>query len=652
MRVLRSGFIVTALFWAMRVQAWGEPENDPQLEMKVALSVADTVFSSNRGYYDDPFNLVISCATPESFILYTIDGSLPSTDNGEAGKKDEPVILRLEGTTIVRAMALRDGMVPSDIDTHTYLFRDDILTQGRPDWAPKKVDFGMDTEIVGDTRSAEKLRDSFLKAPSVSLVMENQDLFGGKGIYTNPLESGKGWEKPVSLEWISPNGGKDFNSTCGIRIQGTGSRDTSSKKNFRLKFSSRFGPKKLKEKVFLDSEVCEFDSLVLRNPTHDSWLAVNPDWRKNARYVNDRWASETQRRMGHPSPHQRWVHLYLNGFYWGIYSLSERPDESFMASYFGGKKSDYDVLNANQLRNGSRDNFDRARDLIRIQGCETREAYEEIQKLVDLDALIDYFLYNVYSGNIDWPHKNYWIGGKRGGDPKFRYLNWDAEIGFFEHWKSMRNPKALNSLTLNPLRSNTMLMDLHGAAFFYHRLKRTPDFRVKMADRIRRHTQAGGVLSPEEVGTHYRDLLDEIEPLLLLESARWGDSRREMPFSPLSAEWKKNTSESSWLFREFFPKRSKMLIEHFREDGGYPKLDPPSARIEKAGIVFILNPNTEGVVYYTVDGSDPREEWSGRKRGSVYQNPLEVTGETLVNARIYRDGEWSALEQTPNVLQE
>jgi hypothetical protein len=68
--------------------------------------------------------------------------------------------------------------------------------------------------------------------------------------------------------------------------------------------------------------------------------------------------------------------------------------------------------------------------------------------------------------------------------------------------------------------------------------------------------------------------------------------------------------------------------------------------------VFILNPNTEGVVYYTVDGSDPREEWSGRTRGSVYRNPFAVAGETLVSARIYRDGEWSALEQTPNVLQE
>ncbi|MCP4455458.1 MAG: lamin tail domain-containing protein, partial [Planctomycetes bacterium] len=37
--------------------------------------VADTRFSLDRGFFDQPFELVISTVTPEAFILYTTDGS-------------------------------------------------------------------------------------------------------------------------------------------------------------------------------------------------------------------------------------------------------------------------------------------------------------------------------------------------------------------------------------------------------------------------------------------------------------------------------------------------------------------------------------------------------------------------------------------------
>ena len=38
------------------------------------------------------------------------------------------------------------------------------------------------------------------------------------------------------------------------------------------------------------------------------------------------------------------MHLYLNGIYWGIYSVHERPDQHFTADYLGGEEEDWDVL--------------------------------------------------------------------------------------------------------------------------------------------------------------------------------------------------------------------------------------------------------------------------------------------------------------------
>ena len=39
--------------------------------------VEDTKFNYNRGFYDDPFNLTITCTTPGAAIYYTTDGSAP-----------------------------------------------------------------------------------------------------------------------------------------------------------------------------------------------------------------------------------------------------------------------------------------------------------------------------------------------------------------------------------------------------------------------------------------------------------------------------------------------------------------------------------------------------------------------------------------------
>ena len=47
----------------------------------------------------------------------------------------------------------------------------------------------------------------------------------------------------------------------------------------------------------------------------------------------------------HLSADSTYVHLYINGIYWGLYNPSERPDAAFGESYIGGDKEDWDVLN-------------------------------------------------------------------------------------------------------------------------------------------------------------------------------------------------------------------------------------------------------------------------------------------------------------------
>ncbi|MDB4354251.1 CotH kinase family protein, partial [Akkermansiaceae bacterium] len=450
------------------------------------------------------------------------------------------------------------------------------------------------------------------------------------------------------FEWIPAKGEKEGKQVdCGVKIQGASSRKVSKKHGFRLSFKSQFGAKKLKGRFFPDSSVKSFDGLILRNPTHDSWAVANPQWRNNGRYVNDMWAAQTQRLMGHLSPHHRWVHLFLNGLYWGVYDLCERPDEHFAAAHLGGDPSQYDVFNAGRLRNGTEDHFKRALKLTQAPEVATRKGYEEIEDLVNIEALIDYFLYNVYSGNIDWLEKNHWFIGRRNSTPKFRFINWDAEIGFFEKWEHQRNPQNLSALNFNPLiEHNAFMMATHGVGYFYLRLKRNLEFRLHLADRLHFHTQQGGLLSPQSTANRYRALLDEIEPLLSLESSRWGNLYTDEPYGPQTEHWEKLTTQTSWLFQEFFPHRSARLNEHFKQTGLIPTLSPPIISDVSSKQAILSNSASEGKIYYTSDDSDPRERWTGKPTGFLYKQPIRIHPQAVIKARTFHKGEWSALSET------
>ncbi|KKL52783.1 hypothetical protein LCGC14_2282020, partial [marine sediment metagenome] len=114
-------------------------------------------------------------------------------------------------------------------------------------------------------------------------------------------------------------------------------------------------------------------------------------------YIRGRWISDKQLQMGQPAPHGRFVHLYLNGTYWGQHHLMERPNASFMASYFGGEKEDYEALNAGTPING-----DGAAWNAMVASLND---YETLQQYLDVVNYADFMLAQFYAGNNwDWLH--------------------------------------------------------------------------------------------------------------------------------------------------------------------------------------------------------------------------------------------------------
>ncbi|MFH1529719.1 MAG: lamin tail domain-containing protein [Pseudomonadota bacterium] len=296
-----------------------------------------------RGFFDDPLQVTLSSAVPGARIVYTLDGTRPTEDVGvvfEGIDGGPPFgLVAIDTTTTLRAAAFQTGWEPSPVVTHTYLFLDDVIHQpASPDglpavWdgasqGPIAADYEMDPEVVDDPAYAEDLLSGLRDIPTLSLVLDPEDLFGAEdGLYVHSLQRGDEWERPVSAELILPDGSTGFQENCGVRIHGYGWRHHSNtlKHSLRLEFRSKYGVKKLEYPLFPDAPagVERFDSIVLRSQGSRGWQDFRDP--EQAQYIRDAFARDTARDMGKIDGHAIYVHLYLNGLYWGALQPGGAP---------------------------------------------------------------------------------------------------------------------------------------------------------------------------------------------------------------------------------------------------------------------------------------------------------------------------------------
>lgn len=638
----------------------------PREEGTVSGFVSDTEFSIDRGFYDEPQSISISSATPGAAIYFTTDGSEPSPDNDGAQLYTEPVVVAQ--STVLRAAAFRDGYLPTDVDTQTYLFLDDIANQrsrpvGWPSaWVPNLSGvqapvpafshYSVNPRVVRALplldRAGESfsMRDALLAIPSMSLVMDVDELLDPRdGLHVNARNRGRAWERRASIEFIDPSTGEAVQANCGIRMHGGWNRYPEMlKKTFRLYFRSEYGDDKLRLPLFPDSITDEFDRILLRSGNGKAWpspwrpLAGPGNSLERNTYLRDQFVRDLQAEMGQDHVAGRFVHLYVNGLYWGLYNPVERPDEHFASSHLGGEDEDYDVIKwvrgtGHQIASGSDEGWNELIAMVR-RGPNTLSDFEEIATRLDLPNFADYMLLNFYAGNVDWVDSNVYALRNRAVNGPFTFYCWDSEETF-----------------LSPNRDSTEQRVSDTSTEIHHALRNNLEYRVLFADRAQKHFFNGGALTPAPADAALMRRAWEIDRAIVGDSARWGDLLR--PSDPYDrTDW---LAEVENLRRNYLRSRPETTLAQLQADGLFPATGAPLFSPQRGGLVnpgtpvtLSANDDPRARIYYTTDGSDPRlpgGEASPSATLFAGATPILIRADTLVRTRTLAGREWSALDE-------
>lgn len=504
--------------------------------------LAPPVFSQGRGFFVRPFILSISHPDPAAELLISLDGREPTTPYSG------PITVNASQT--IRAAVRRDGFHAPPVETHSYLFHDSVMSSPL-----------MNTTYTQGAL-ASRLRGGLAEIPTISInVPELPDDY---------------IERPASIEIFMPDGSPPRQVNAGLARFG-GAWTSFPKKSYRVRFRSEYGARKLEAPLFRGFDkgmpaIESIDTLDLSAGNHD---AVDRGF-----YMANRFVEDTMLEMGSLNPHGRYVHVYLNGTYWGQYNAHERLDDDFLAGYLGGAADDHMVVRGNDnigdnFINGTPDPQTRESwETVRAN----RGSYIAVRSRLDVAHLIDFMLVFFY-GNCETEFRS---AGPVDPGSGFKFWLADAD-GFLR----------TSALTLDTT-GNVGPGGLFGALV----AEGHPDFKILLADRIHRHFFNNGALTPARNLVRLNERMTEIQDSLIAECARWGYRT--------PANWE---SAAQTIRTGLFPQRTGNLLGLLRGRGFYPSVEAPVFGQHGGSVpAGHLLPVTTGVgtLHYTLDGSDPR----------------------------------------------
>ena len=316
-------------------------------------------------------------------IYYTTDGSKPTTSSKEYSSP-----LTIKKTTVLRIMAKESGKLKSGVETYSY--------------------------IVNENHTL----------PVMSFAINQSDLNNVN--YHTALNSPI--QEPVSVELLETDG-TGFKIDAGLKLFG-GSTRSYRKKSYEIKFKKKFGPGKLKYKVFDDVDSSVFDSLVLRTGSQDEFAYSKRVLIRDivaTSLVKDYTSVDVQA--------YRPVVLYINGKYWGLYFIREKVDETFVANHYNVKatKKNTDLLRIDgEVKSGSSKNYNSMISFINSNSLSNSKNYDKIKEQIDMENYIDFWIAEIWANNYDIINTRYFRNPDV-DNGKWKFVFYDLDSGYYNY---------------------------------------------------------------------------------------------------------------------------------------------------------------------------------------------------------------------------
>ena len=405
-------------------------------------------------------------------IYYTLDGSIPGF---ESGFYEDPIVFTAADevqSCVLRARSYDESTGEwGDLFTRTYFYADSMETL-KDRFSTYIVCLTSDPYNLYDYEYGimveGKIRDEYVNSP---------EYISGK--LTQPAnftQQGRDWERDAFVEILSPDGERLIAQDAGMRIFGHASRQYYYK-SFKLYARKAYGKDTFAYPFFednthgTDQKVQDaYKRLVVRAHGFDKSVTL---------FREELFQTLCSQIEGIDSKSVAPASVWLNGGYYNFEWLQEVYDDTYMEENYGlMQEGDYYqklALRANKLTlsiaKGKTDSGDEdEEETVRTEEAEPvvettdrtpeeeqaskdyhkmaeyaekdltdDETFAELEQLVDIDNMIQYFAIETYIANWDWPLNNiklyrYYsqnnVYGTGRQDGRWRYLYYDMEAGF------------------------------------------------------------------------------------------------------------------------------------------------------------------------------------------------------------------------------
>ena len=381
--------------------------------MLLGSSFQSLSFSHPPGLHAEAFDLTLATGLADGIIRYTTDGSDPDADSA-AYVGPIPIRDRTdEENSLSATRSVAGGVYANHFSPPaTHVYKGNVI---------KAQVFSATGEALSDvvTHSYFIGRD-FGTLVLASLAVDADDFMD---IYGNPNyhERGRQWERPVHFELFDPlhrGGGAVISLNMGLRIHGGYTRN-SPMKSLRLYAREEYeGSGIIKYDIFdgraTNAEggtVDEFRRLLLRNAGTDAWGAL-----MRCALASDLLRHDT----AVPYQAYRQAAVFINGEFWGLYNIREQIDIHGIAGRYGLEEArDVALLSVHGPYGDGEYDEDHVDNRNYAQMWEWFDALGDVmdddeyalaRRYLDMDNFIDYYVFNIFIGNTDWPaaHHTLW----------------------------------------------------------------------------------------------------------------------------------------------------------------------------------------------------------------------------------------------------